>query len=935
MKKILITGATGYVGRKLLKELEKEDYALRCMVRSPKKLKKHVRHTTEIVSADAQDKNSLKMALKGIDVAYYFIHSMGEKADFRELDRKAAINFAEAASEQGVKRIIYLGGLSESREDLSEHLKSRTEVGELLLKHAKGVQILEFRASIVIGSGSLSFEMVRALCERLPMMVTPKWVFAKAQPIAIQDLLIYLFKAIEISLEGNQIFEIGGKDQVSYAEIMQEYNRQRGLKRLMIPIPILTPYLSSLWLGFVTPLYSRVGRKLIESACYDTVVNDHSAESVFGIHPVGIVDAIKVALHKEDIEYGITRWLDEYQTDELRQGWGGVLVDGRIFDTRFVDTSLTPEEAFASIEAIGGSNGWYYGDWMWQIRGAFDRVLGGVGMRRKRPHPHHLKEGDILDFWRVEVLEPNRRLRLHAEMKVPGRAWLEFLVEPSHHKTRIRQTAIYDPLGVMGLLYWYLLYPVHRFVFAGMLRGVVHRANHQHINDLTFERKSPIAVSAENLFEWHTRPGAFERLTPPWEKVELIEKTGGIEEGSKVTLRFPMGLKWVSRHYDLIENRQFCDEQIKGPFVKWLHVHRMLPKTERTSVLEDNIVYRLPLGSIGRALGKKTMQRKLERLFRYRHEVTAQDLKQWHTMERAPMKILLVGSSGLVGSALRPFLLSGGHRVIQLVRHESQLSDDSCLWNPDEGTVNPSDLEGFDAVINLAGENIAKRWSEKVKQRILESRVKSTRLLADTLAHLENPPKVWINASAVGFYGDRGDDLVNEESSLGKGFLAGVCEKWEAATDAAQKAGIRVVHARFGIVITPKGGVLGRVLPIFKMGLGGMIGNGGQYMSWVSIDDLVGILAHLLTTDSLQGAVNVTTPYPISNYDFTKTLGKVLGRPTVLPLPAIAAKLVFGSEMAEEMLLSSTRVQPKKLIDSGYVFRYPKLENALRHLLGK
>lgn len=295
------------------------------------------------------------------------------------------------------------------------------------------------------------------------------------------------------------------------------------------------------------------------------------------------------------------------------------------------------------------------------------------------------------------------------------------------------------------------------------------------------------------------------------------------------------------------------------------------------------------------------------------------------------MKILVAGASGLVGSALKNYLTGLGYEVIPLSsgRHEG-----SIFWDPEKGEINPAELEGFDAVINLAGENIAgKRWSEAQKSKILESRVKTTRLLADTLAHLARPPKVWINASAVGYYGTQGEKVLAETNAPGTGFLASVCLAWEGATEAAAKKGIRVVHARFGIVLSAKGGLLGRIVTPFKLGLGGKIGKGGQYMSWIAIDDLVAIVAHILIHEEIVGPLNVVSPHAVTNADFTEELANTLRRSAFFTMPAPIARLVFGKEMAEEMLLSSARVYPKRLLETEYVFQYPKLSGALQHLL--
>jgi uncharacterized protein YbjT (DUF2867 family) len=468
--RILLTGATGYVGGRLLKAFETGGHRTRCLVRRPEFLRARVADTTEVVQGDVLDPASLTSALHGIHTAYYLVHSMGSTGVFEDEDRQAARNFATAARVAGVQRLIYLGGLGDREEDLSPHLRSRHEVGDILRE--SGGQVIEFRASIVIGSGSLSFEMIRALVERLPVMITPRWVATLAQPIGIEDLVNYLMEARTLSFSGNLIFEIGGADCVSYGGVMREYARQRGLKRLMIRVPVLTPRLSSLWLGLVTPLYARVGRKIVDSVCHATVVKDAAALHVFSIRPVGVRDAIHRALHNEDQEFAQTRWSDALSVSGVAGGWGGVRFGSRLIDSRWVRVPVPPSEAFAPIRRIGGSTGWYYGDWLWRLRGFIDLVLGGVGVRRGRRDPEWLRVGDTVDWWRVEALEPNQRVRLVAEMKMPGRAWLEFEVTGDSDSSQIRQTAIFDPVGVGGLAYWYLVYPLHQLIFAGMLRRI-------------------------------------------------------------------------------------------------------------------------------------------------------------------------------------------------------------------------------------------------------------------------------------------------------------------------------------------------------------------------------------------------------------------------------------------------------------------------------
>lgn len=471
--KILLTGATGYVGGRLLPRLLDGGYSVRCAARRPESLS-HITHpNAEVVEADLLDYDSLESALDGIGVAYYLAHSLGSSADFEEKERRCAVNFARAAEKARVQRIFYLGGLG-SGEDLSPHLKTRHEVGQILRESS--VQTLEFRASIIIGSGSLSFEMVRALVDRLPVMVTPRWVSAKAQPIAIEDVLDYLERAIEVDIDSSRIFEIGGPDVVSYLDIMREYSRKRGVKRLMIPVPVLTPYLSSLWLGLVTPVYARIGKKLVDSIRHDTLVENRDALELFSISTRGLSAAIDRALINEDKEFAETRWSDAFSSAGDEQTWGGVKFGTRLVDSRSAAVPCSPKQAFAPIQRIGGKNGWYYADWAWSLRGFIDLLVGGVGVRRGRANPDTIAVGDAIDFWRVEAVEPDKLLRLRAEMKLPGRAWLQFEVQGDGTSSSIQQTAIFDPIGIAGLAYWYGLYPIHRLIFGGMLKEITNRA---------------------------------------------------------------------------------------------------------------------------------------------------------------------------------------------------------------------------------------------------------------------------------------------------------------------------------------------------------------------------------------------------------------------------------------------------------------------------
>ncbi len=470
---ILLTGATGYVGGRLLAELEAKGHRVRCLARRPEFLAGHVGPATEVVPGDCLKPETLGTALAGVDTAFYLVHSMGSTGDFEEQDRAAATNFGRAAHNAGVRKIVYLGGLGDQSDALSRHLLSRQETGKCLRE--SGVPVIELRASIILGSGSFSFELIRALVERLPIMICPRWVRAKAQPIAIEDVVAYLEESLTLKATSG-IFEIGGADCVSYEAIMREYARQRGLRRFLIFVPVLTPRLSSLWLALTTPVYARIGRKLIESIKNSTIVTDPSALRAFSVRPMGLRDAIERAIRKEDNEFTSTRWSDAISSGASPRTWGGTKFGSRLVDTRTAFVPVALSAAFAPIRRIGGERGWYYANGLWRLRGLVDLLLGGVGVRRGRPHPDHIRVGDALDFWRVEAYEPDRRLRLAAEMKVPGRAWLEFEVSEAEGGSIIHQTAVFDPAGLWGLVYWYGIYPFHARIFKGMLAAVAERA---------------------------------------------------------------------------------------------------------------------------------------------------------------------------------------------------------------------------------------------------------------------------------------------------------------------------------------------------------------------------------------------------------------------------------------------------------------------------
>ena len=466
--RILVTGATGYVGSRLLPHLEKSPHPVRCLARRPDVLQDRVSRTTEVFQGDVLDPTSLERALKDVHTVYYLIHSMGAPGSFEAQDRQAALNMSHAAARARVKRIIYLGGLANPNAPLSAHLRSRLEVGDVLGK--SGVPVIEFRASIIVGAGSLSFDLIRTLVDRLPIMVTPRWVRVLAQPIGIDDVLKYLLASLDLPHTQSRVYEIGGPEQLSYRDLLREYARQSGRRRLLIPVPLLTPRVSSLWLGLVTPVYARVGRALIEGICNSTVVHDQSALTDFDIRPISAQQAITRALqpnHSQaswfNAESSAGLYADDPQGKQHRQ----------ILDSRKAHSPASPEQAFNVVQNLGGKNGWLFLSWLWTIRGFMDLLVGGVGVRRGRPNSTKLHVGDAVDWWRVEQVKQGRLLRLRAEMRLPGRAWLEFRIEAHHTGSIIHQTAIYHAVGWAGLMYWYLLYPAHVLLFGGMLRRII------------------------------------------------------------------------------------------------------------------------------------------------------------------------------------------------------------------------------------------------------------------------------------------------------------------------------------------------------------------------------------------------------------------------------------------------------------------------------
>jgi uncharacterized protein YbjT (DUF2867 family)/uncharacterized protein YndB with AHSA1/START domain len=475
---VLVTGATGYIGGRLVARLVEAGYRVRCLVRDTSRIEgRPWAPQVEVVRGDVLDPSTLADAMRDVTSAYYLVHSLAGGPDFHARDLAAARNFGAALAAAGGRRIVYLGGLGEADEHLSAHLRSRQETGDALRE--AGVPVTEFRAAVIVGSGSLSFEMVRYLTERVPVMICPQWVYTRIQPIAVRNVLDYLVAALETPESVGRTIEIGGADVVTYGEMMTTYARVRGLRRLMVPVPVLTPHLSSYWVHLVTPVPKVIAQPLIEGLRNEVVVRDDSARRMFpAIEPMGYEAAVRLALLSLESAHVATSWSDALSTS---QGDAAPVVlttrEGLVIEQRQLTVDAPATTVFRTFTGLGGQRGWLCMNWAWQLRGMLDRLVGGVGMRRGRRDPHELRTGDAVDFWRVEAVEPDRLLRLRAEMKVPGRAWLEFQVASrGEGRSLLTQVALFAPKGLFGWLYWYALYPVHAVIFSGMISRIAGHA---------------------------------------------------------------------------------------------------------------------------------------------------------------------------------------------------------------------------------------------------------------------------------------------------------------------------------------------------------------------------------------------------------------------------------------------------------------------------
>ncbi|MFC1878822.1 SDR family oxidoreductase [Chloroflexota bacterium] len=471
-RNILVTGATGYIGGRLVPYLLESGYKVRVLARDPARLQGRSWATqVDIVQGDVFVPDTLSQAMDGINTVFYLIHSMSGSDDFPRRDLIAADNFGSAAKAAGVARIIYLGGLGDPENDLSEHLKSRQATGHALAK--AGVPVTEFRAAIIVGSGSISFEMIRNLTERIPVMICPRWVFTRVQPIAIMDVLSYLVSALDVSESKGKVIEIGGADVVTYGDMMKGYAKVRGLKRALISVPVLTPRLSSYWVHWMTPVPATITRPLIEGLRNEVIVRDHTARTLFpGIQPMDYATAVESALANLDLGNVETRWTDALVSSQGNQTPVVLKTqEGMIVERRQEKIQAPPKQVYNTFTHLGGEHGWLFFDWAWEIRGMMDRLIGGVGLRRGRRDPNDIRVGDAIDFWRVEVIELDKLIRLRAEMKVPGKAWLQFEAQPLQNgATQLIQTAFFAPKGLFGFLYWYGLYPLHSLIFSGLIQ---------------------------------------------------------------------------------------------------------------------------------------------------------------------------------------------------------------------------------------------------------------------------------------------------------------------------------------------------------------------------------------------------------------------------------------------------------------------------------
>lgn len=472
--RVLVTGATGYIGGRLVPRLCDAGHEVRCFARAAYRLRGRFHARVEIAEGDIGDNVAVTAALEGCETAYYLVHSMSSTSSFAEQDRETARRFGMSAAKAGVKLLVYLGGLGDDREALSTHLRSRHEVGTVLRE--SGVPVVELRAAQIIGSGSLSFEMMRYLTDRLPVMIAPRWVMTRCQPIAVRDVLSYLIGSLALPRE-SRIYEIGGTDALTYRDMMLRYAAIRGLKRRIIVVPLLTPKLSSYWVHLITPIPAKLAQPLIAGLYNEVVVRDDSAKTAFPhIQPIGFDEAVRRALDRSLTTERETTWFDAFEA-RLPPSDLTTLKEGMLVDRRVRQSTASPDRVAAVFSSLGGRRGWLVANALWRLRGTIDRLAGGVGFRRGRRSASELRVGDGVDFWRVEAFDPNRLLRLRAEMKLPGRAWLQFeAVGQKPSGSTLVQTAFFEPQGLLGYLYWYGVATLHNWIFGKLATQIVRTA---------------------------------------------------------------------------------------------------------------------------------------------------------------------------------------------------------------------------------------------------------------------------------------------------------------------------------------------------------------------------------------------------------------------------------------------------------------------------
>lgn len=476
-KKILVTGATGYIGRRLTHRLLADDaYDICLFVRNRRKVQAMVSEKVEIFEGDTFDPPSLEKALSGIDTAFYLIHSMGSDKDFRNLDVESAENFRKACIKCGVRRIVYLGGLGK-KDSASKHLLSRIETGEVLSSEPDEIETVWLRAGVVVGSGSTSFEIVRNLCQKLPLMLTPKWVRTKTEAIGIEDVLSYLQQSVEIDMPPNLVVDLGS-EEISFQQMVTQAAKVMGLQRFLFPVPVLSPRLSSYWLILFTPVPYRIAASLVEGLKSETIRENENAAKYFpAIKPASYQESVAQALSELEHNQIVSRWCDSTSSvacdvKDFDNPAGAVLRDTRIIE---FPGNVGPEQVYKQVCGLGGKNGWFRYNYLWRLRGAIDKILGGYGLTRGRRNSSELRVGDALDFWKVADIRPGKRLLLYAQMRLPGQAWLEFDIQP----TQLVQTAHFIPRGLLGRAYWYAVLPFHYFVFENLAQTLVNNASSQ------------------------------------------------------------------------------------------------------------------------------------------------------------------------------------------------------------------------------------------------------------------------------------------------------------------------------------------------------------------------------------------------------------------------------------------------------------------------